>query len=228
MEEEKKIVISLGGSLIVPNGVDVEFVNSFVSLIKEYVDRGYNFLIITGGGNVCRDYNASLKKITNPTNEDLDWLGISITRANAEFIRICFGDLAFKQVILDPDFIPETNKPIIVGGGWRPGNSSDLAAVHSAKSIGAKKVVNLSNIDYVYDKDPKENPDAKPIDKISWIDFLLLFPTDWIPGRNIPFDPIASCEAQNLGQEVVILNGKNMENLRAYLDGKDFIGTEIK
>lgn len=228
MNKNNKIVISLGGSLIVPDGVDVPFVKSFVALIKDYVAQGFSFLIITGGGKICRDYDESLKQITEPTNEDLDWLGIAVTRANAEFIRICFGELAFKKIVLDPDFIPETNRPIIVGGGWKPGNSSDLAAVRCAKSIGAIKIINLSNIDYIYDKDPKINPDAKPIDKISWIDFMLLFPNDWVPGRNIPFDPIASCEAETLGQEVVILNGKNIENLKSYLDNNQFVGTVIK
>jgi uridylate kinase len=225
--ENKKIVVSLGGSLIVPNGIDVNFVRSFVSLIKEYVDKGYEFVFITGGGKICRDYGEALKEIVSPTNEDLDWLGIAITRANAEFIRVAFGNLAFNKIITDPDLIPETTKPVIVGGGWRPGNSSDLAAVHAAKSLGIKKVINLSNIDYVYDKDPKKEADAKPIEKIKWIDFMLLFPNDWIPGRNIPFDPIASCEAQNLGLEVVMLNGKEVDNLKNYLDNKPFKGTII-
>jgi len=226
--ENKKIVMSLGGSLIIPNGVDVDFVKNFVSLIKEYVSKGYSFLIITGGGNLCRDYNESLKKVVTPSNEDLDWLGISVTRANAEFMRICFGDLAYKKVVADPDYIPETDKPVILGAGWKPGNSSDLAAVHAAKSIGSKKIVNLSNIDYVYDSDPKNNPSAKPIEKISWVDFILLFPNDWIPGRNIPFDPIASVEAQTNDQEVVMLNGYNFDNLRDYLEDKPFKGTVIR
>lgn len=226
--ENKKIVMSLGGSLIIPNGVDVDFVKNFVTLIKEYVAKGYQFFIITGGGNLCRDYNESLKKIVNPSNEDLDWLGISVTKANAEFMRICFGDLAYKKIIADPDVIPQTTSSVIIGAGWKPGNSSDLAAVHAAKSIGAKKIINLSNIDYVYDSDPKNNPQAKPIENISWVDFILLFPNDWIPGRNIPFDPVASVESQNNNQEVVMLNGNNFDNLRAYLDDKPFKGTVIK
>lgn len=228
MNQNNKIIISLGGSLIIPEKVDTAFIKSFVSLIKEYVAKGFKFFIITGGGKICRDYSDSLKQITTPSNEDLDWLGISSTRMNAEFVRISFGDLAYDKIILDPDFIPETSKPIIVGGGWKPGNSSDLAAVHCAKSIGSTKIINLSNIDNVYDKDPKNNTDAKPIDKISWIDFMLLFPNDWVPGRNIPFDPIASCEAETLGYEVVILNGKNIDNLRSYLDNNQFVGTVIK
>ncbi len=225
--EERKIILSLGGSLIVPEEIDTDFIKSFISLIKELIEDGYEFVIITGGGKICRNYGNKLKEIANPSNEDLDWLGISITRANAEFIRLAFGNLAFNKIITDPGFIPETTKPIIVGGGWKPGNSSDLAAIHCAKSLGIKRVLNLSNIDYVYEKDPAKDPVAKPIEKIKWIDFMLLFPNDWIPGRNIPFDPIASCEAQNSGIEVVILNGRNIDNLRRSIKGKDFKGTVI-
>jgi len=228
MNKNNKIVISLGGSLIVPDVIDVSFVESFVSLIKEYVSRGFSFLIITGGGKVCRDYDDSLRKIVNPSNEDLDWLGISATKLNAEFVRICFGNLAFDKIILDPDLIPKTDKPVLVGGGWKPGNSSDLAAVYGARSVGATKIINLSNIDYVYDKDPKKYDNAKPIKDISWSDFISLFPKEWIPGENIPFDPIASSMASELGYEVVILNGKNIDNLKNYLEEKEFVGTTIK
>ncbi len=227
MDIKNYIVVSLGGSLIIPDEIDVVFLKSFVSLIKDYVGKGYKFLIITGGGKICRRYNDSLKQITDPDNEDLDWLGISATRLNAELIRISFGDLAYEKVILDPDFIPNNDNPIIVGGGWKPGNSSDLAAIHGAKNIGATRIINLSNIDFVYDKDPKIDQTAKPIDKISWADFRLLLPNDWIPGINFPFDPIAASVAESLGYEVVILNGKNIENIKNYLDGKEFVGTVI-
>lgn len=227
--ENKKIVMSLGGSLVVPEEIDTEYLKSFVPFIKKYVDNGYSFLLIIGGGKMARKYGDAVKKLTNPTNTDLDWLGIAITKANAELVRISFEDLAYERIIQDPESIPETQKSIIVGGGWKPGNSSDLAAIRAAKSIGAKTIINLTNIDYVYDSDPNKNTEAKPIENISWVDFLLLFPdNNWIPGSNRPFDPIASCEAQNNGQEVVILNGHNLENIGNYLEGKTFKGTLIK
>lgn len=227
--DNKKIVMSLGGSLIVPEGIDTKFIKSFVSFIKEYVEKGYSFMLITGGGRLARVYGDALKDVIQPSNFELDLLGISITKTNAEFIKICLGDLAYESIVQDPDVIPETKKPVLVGGGWKPGNSSDLAAVHAAKSLGAKRVINLTNIDYVYDSDPNKNVNAKPIENISWVDFLLLFPdNNWVPGANRPFDPIASCEAQNDGQEVVIINGKNLENLGACIEGKKFIGTVIK
>jgi uridylate kinase len=225
--KKEPIVISLGGSIIAPDGVDVVFMKSFIEIIKEYVGKGFNFVIITGGGKVSRDYNNAIRQILTPTNTDLDLIGIASTRLNAEFVRVCFGDLAYDKIILDPENIGEYDKPIILGGGWKPGNSSDLAAIYCARSVGAKNIINLSNIDYVYDKNPREYTDAVPIEKISWADFRNILPKDWDPGANVPFDPIAAREAESLSYEVVIMNGRKIQNLKDYLDGKDFIGTKI-
>jgi uridylate kinase len=228
METEKHIIISLGGSLIVPDEIDVGFLKSFVSLITEYTEKGFRFVIITGGGRVSRTYTQTAKEIGNPTSEDLDWIGIATTRLNAELVRVLFGNYAHTQITFNPEILPSTDKPVIVGGGWKPGNSSDLAAVTSAVATGAQKIVNLSNIDYVYTADPRHNPDATKIEKSSWADFRALLPKDWDPGLNSPFDPVAAEKAEALGLEVVIMNGRNIENLKKYFDGEVFAGTIIK
>lgn len=228
MNKENYIVISLGGSLIVPDEIDTSFLKTFISTIKSYTDKGFKFVLITGGGKICRRYNNALESISSVSNVELDWLGIAATRLNAELLRIGFGDIAHSNIILDPDNIPVTDKPVLLGGGWKPGNSSDLAAVHVAKSVGASKLINLSNIDYAYDKDPKVFPDAVKIESISWHDFRKILPEEWTAGLSAPFDPIAAREAENLGLEVAIMNGKNIENLKKYLDGEDFIGTIIR
>lgn len=227
MDTEKRIIISLGGSLIVPNEIDIKFLQLFVSEISEYIKKGFKFIIITGGGRLSRTYTLSAKEIVDPTKDDLDWIGISTTRLNAQLVRVCFGDDAHTHLIFDPTDIPDTDKPVILGGGWKPGNSSDLAAVECARSVGADTLINLSNIDYVYDKDPRYNTDALKIEDITWEDFRKLLPDEWDPGLNAPFDPVAAREAQTLGLNVVILNGRNIENLKDYLDGKNFIGTLI-
>jgi len=228
MHKNEHIVISLGGSLVVPDQIDTNFLKSFIETITEYANKGFYFLIITGGGRTSRNYTMAAKEISNPTNEDLDWIGIETTRINAEFVRVCFGDIAYHEIILNPESIPDTDKHIILGGGWKPGNSSDLAAVVSAETVGAKKIINLSNIDYVYTADPRHNPDATKIEKSSWSDLRALLPKEWDPGLNSPFDPIAAEKAESLGLEVVVMNGKNIENLKNYLDGKEFLGTVIR
>jgi uridylate kinase len=222
------IVLSLGGSLIIPNDIDLEFLKQFKELILSQTSKGKKFLIITGGGKICRVYQDASKKLTSPTSDDLDWIGIASTRLNAELLRVTFGDNAYREIVMDPDMIPKTDKKILLGGGWKPGNSSDLAAIHSAISAGSKKVINLSNIDYLYDKDPNKYKDSEKIEKISWAGLIALLPKTWEPGANVPFDPIAAQKASSMGVEVAILNGKNISNLEKYLNGEDFVGTQIK
>lgn len=225
---EEIIVISLGGSMIIPENLDVDFLKSFKKIIFEETKKGKRFAIITGGGKLCRRYNEAASKISDLSNDELDWLGIYTTRLNAEFVRLVLGsELTEEKIITDPTLAIDFSKKIVIGSGWVPGNSTDLDAVLVAKQIGANKVINLSNIDHVYNSDPKQNPSAKKFDQISWQEYRKLIPSDWIPGLNSPFDPVASKKAEELGLKVVIMNGKPIENFKNYLNGKNFEGTII-
>ena len=110
--------------------------------------------------------------------------------------------------------------------GWKPGWSTDYDAVLLAKNFGVSEIINMSNIDYVYDKDPKKFKDAKKIEKTSWKDYTNLVGNKWKAGMNVPFDPIAAKEAQKSGMKVCII-GKDLENLENLLNGKKFKGTVI-
>ena len=222
------VVISLGGSLIVPDQVDHEFLKSFRDLIVSQIEKGKKFVIITGGGKVCRNYQDAAQKIKSMTSDELDWLGIYSTRFNAEFVKILFEDLAEENIILDPTLPVNLTRSVVLGGGWTPGRSTDYEAVMLGKQLGAKLIINLSNIDYAYDKDPKIFPDAKKIESISWADYRALIPGEWNPGLSTPFDPIASQMAEGYDLEVVIMNGKNIANLEKCLNGEAFVGTHIK
>lgn len=221
-------ILSVGGSLIVPNEVDTEFLKRFRALVLEKVKKGDRFFIITGGGKINTRYNEAAKRVTNVSNYDLDWLGIYVTRLNANLLRILFGNLAHKEIIIDPTKKVKTAKPIVVGAGYKPGWSTDYDAVMIAKVSGAKTVINLSNIDYAYTDDPRTNPEAKPIKNISWKDFRKIVGDIWRPRMNKPFDPIASKLAEKSKIKVIILNGKNIENLEKCLKDKKFEGTVIE
>ncbi len=225
--EKETFVISLGGSLIIPDEIDVEFLKNFKELILAKVSEGHKFVIITGGGKICRRYQDKGKSIADLNSDELDWIGIYTTRLNAEFVKTLFGNLAFPNIITDPNLPINMDKPIILGGGWKPGFSTDLDAVLIAKQLNAKKIINLSNIDYAYDKDPNKFPDAKKIEQISWKEYRELIPEEWNPGLSTPFDPIASKLAEENNIEVAILNGKNIENFAKYLNGEEFLGTKI-
>lgn len=159
--------------------------------------------------------------------ETLDILGIATTRLNAFLLRYAFGDYAEPDIILDPTEPIAMTRPIIIAGGWKPGHSSDGAAVGLAKTLGAKTILNLSNIDYVYTDDPRKNLEAEPIRDIVWEEFQKMFPAEWAPGANAPFDSVAAQMASELDLEVVVMNGRNLSNLQNYLNDEEFFGTVI-
>lgn len=219
--------MSVGGSLIVPDQIDADFLIRFKALILEKVQRGFTFSIIAGGGKTARRYQDAANAVTPLSQFDLDWLGIHSTRLNAQLLRNIFVGYAHPQVIKNPTIDVEADEPIIIAAGWQPGCSTDYDAVLIAKNLGATRLVNLSNIDYVYTADPKKDPNAKKIERISWAEFREIIPKEWDPGLSSPFDPIAAKEAESLDLEVVIINGAKLEEFSNYLDGKPFVGTVI-
>ncbi|OGG78248.1 hypothetical protein A3A36_02120 [Candidatus Kaiserbacteria bacterium RIFCSPLOWO2_01_FULL_52_12b] len=229
MERTKeRIVVSVGGSCLVPDGIDINFLTRFHELILEKIQQGFSFSIIAGGGMTARRYQEAAHVVRGDLpRDDLDWLGIHATRLNGHLLRTLFREEARSILIKDPTEPIDAANKIVISAGWKPGWSTDYCAVLTAKMLGAKRIVNLSNIDYVYDKDPRENPKVQKIEKISWPDFRDIIPKEWDPGLSSPFDPLASEKAEELGFEVAIINGARLEEFSNYLDGKPFIGTVI-
>ena len=276
-EMKKRIVLSLGGSLVVPDGgIDTKFLSEFSLFIRKLVRRGFRFIIVVGGGTVARHYRDAGEEVLGHklTAEDLDWLGIHATRLNAHLIRTIFRDISHPRIAKHYKIILKTKKPILVAAGWKPGWSTDYCATILAEDYHLSEIVNLSNIDHVYnrfaraphfsaggegkarfqasteanskaveslaektppfqggeayDADPKLDKSTKPLTSISWKDYRKMVGDRWVPGMNVPFDPIASKNSQRLGLTVRVLDGRNLDNLENCLRGKEFIGTIIK
>ncbi|MBU4369911.1 UMP kinase [Patescibacteria group bacterium] len=229
MARQKTIILSLGGSLIVPQGkIAVNFLKNFRKLVIKLLKQGYKIVIITGGGGVNRQYNKGAQKIAKIKDLDLDWLGISITKVNAELVRTIFSQYAYKKVLSNPNYpINQVPNQLIIASGWKPGCSSDKDAVLWAKNLKAETIINMSDINYVYDKDPGKYADAKPLKQVSWKDFLKIVGTKWSPRTSAPFGPPASKLAYKLKLKVIVLNGKKLKNLENCLKGKNFQGTVI-
>jgi len=217
------LVLSVGGSLIVPDSIDINFLLEFKKII---LNQNKKFIIICGGGKTARRYQEVAKNIVPSLKDELDWLGIQATILNAYLLRTIFKEKAYKKIIRNPNEKVNFSEDILIASGWKPGFSTDYDAVLLSKNFGIKKLVNLTNVDYVYNKDPKFK-DAKPIKEISWKEFRKLLPNKWEPGLSTPFDPVAAEEAEKSGLEVIVMNGKKLKNLENYLNKKEFIGTKI-
>jgi len=221
------IVISVGGSLIVPKEINVDFIKNFKKIIVKQVNKGKRFMLITGGGNTCRKYNKAGRLFINE-EEYIDWIGIRATQINAQLMIAVFKEFySGKEFLLDYNKKIKSNDKVLIGCGWKPGCTSDYDAVKWAENINAEVLINLSDVDYVYDKDPRKYKDARPIKEISWKDFIKTIGDKFVSGMNVPFDPVASKEAEKIGLKVVIMNGNDLDNFEDFLGGKGFKGSII-
>ena len=223
-------VISLGGSIVAPEGIDEGFLKDFTALIGELLsqDDKRRFILVVGGGGPARAWQKAYRNLSpSPLDEQADWIGIMATRLNAQLVRAIMGEWCTQDVVIDPTQVEPLMGRVLVAAGWKPGFSSDYDAVLLAERFHADAVINLSNIEKIYSDDPKKNPSAKPIDAISWADFCAMVGDEWVPGKNVPFDPIASKHAAKMGLKVICAAGKNLKNLKNILLDKAFTGTTI-
>jgi uridylate kinase len=224
----KLVVISLGGSLIIPKeGFDAKFLGDFRKMILLQAKAGYRFILVCGGGATARNYQAAAKAL-GMAEKDLDWVGIGATWLNAHFVKTLFGRAAHSEIIKDPTRKVDFKEKILVAGGWKPGWSTDYDAVMLAKTYGAKRVINLTDVDYLHDKNPKIYPDAKRIEKIDWAGFRKIVGEKFTPGANTPFDSVATRAAQKLGLELILANGKKIDNLKKIIKDDKFTGSVVR
>jgi uridylate kinase len=223
-------VISLGGSIVAPDAVDESFLKAFVKLLRELVaeDAERRFIFVVGGGAPARTWQKAYRTIAEQSyDEQADWIGVMATRLNAQLIKAILGDWCKEAVVTNPMGDISFEGRVLVAAGWKPGFSSDYDAVLLAERFKATQVINLSNIEQVYTADPRLDPNAKPINTITWSEFRAMVGNEWAPGKNVPFDPVASAHAEKIGITVICAAGRNLENLKDLLRGKPFLGTSI-
>ncbi|MDR0403552.1 MAG: UMP kinase [Treponema sp.] len=221
-------VISLGGSIVAPSEADGVFLREFRSLVGGLLDGKRRFIFVVGGGGPARAWQKAYREACPSGGDDeADWIGVMATRLNARLVKAVMADWCVQDVIVDPTRAEPFRGQVLVAAGWKPGFSSDYDAVLLAERFHADTVINLSNIEQVYSDDPRKNPSAKPLSAISWDDFRAMIGDEWVPGKNVPFDPVASRHAAKIGLKVICAAGRNLDNLRNILTGKDFTGTVI-
>ena len=216
-----KYVISLGGSAIYNNSdFDKKFLDDFRKFI---INSANEFVIIVGGGNLARKFQEKGREL-ELSKDELDELGIKATKINAKYILGLFGKHAYKRVIENPNEIKKIKSKIIICSGWKPGFSTDYVSVYIARMLKISEIINITKIDYVYDRDPK-NKNASPIKKMTWKELRELVGDKWFPGMKKPFDPIASKNSKGL---TVYIISNDVHKLKKIIDKKEVCGTVIR
>ncbi len=222
-----KIVISIGGSVLVPDGMDAGYVKEFAGFIKE-LSKKHEGSIVTGGGRLARNYIEAARKF-GASETSCDIIGIRATRMNASVLISAIGNSANPEPpksFLDAKKYLGAGK-IVVMGGTHPGHSTDGVAAMLAEYIGADLFINVSNVDGIYDNDPNKNPDAKLYGSIS-IDKVIgmISGSSLGAGKYEMVDLLAAKVIQRSGIRCIFA-GKGIRNLKNVVEGKKFTGTIV-
>jgi len=222
------VVISLGGSQIIPEEVNYNYLKKFKKIVLKNT-KNYKIVVVCGGGSLARKYiNAIQKEKGNVYYQSL--AGINATRANARFLSYFFG--------FDPEFgIPHKirvlkkylkKRNLVICGGleYKPDQTSDSTAAAISSRLGAE-FINLTNVKGLYDKDPKKFKNAKFISKISWENFnKIIQKIKYKPGQHFVLDQSASKIILKNKIKTYII--KDLSELENYFKGRNFIGTKIQ
>jgi uridylate kinase len=227
--KKKVIVISLGGSLIIPDDIDLKFLKEFKRVILKNTKK-YKFIIICGGGITARKYIYALKSLGK--DERMQSLaGISATRMNARFMSYFFNINPKKGVPHTMRILKRYIKKqdVVFCGAleYKPNQTSDSTAAEIAACFRTV-FINLTNVPGLHDKNPFTNKDAKFIPKISWKGiYKLMNKQKYTPGQHFVLDQTASKIIMKNKIPTYIL-GRNLKNFDSFLKGKKFKGTTIK
>ncbi len=230
MSSEKITVFDFGGSIVAPDGPDTAFLRDFLAFLERWLgeDSSRRAILIVGGGGAARAWQGAVRELKPDTPaESLDWVGVMATRLNAELLRALLGPLCPDPVVTNPTADFSFTGRVLMAAGWKPGFSTDYDAVLLAERFGAEKILMLSNIARIYSDDPRKNPRAKPLERLTWDEYGRMAGGTWKPGANIPFDPVATARAAQLGLTIIAAAGHNLNNLQNILDGREFEGTTI-
>ncbi|MBU3907320.1 MAG: UMP kinase [Nanoarchaeota archaeon] len=227
--QKRVVVLSLGGSLIIPDKVEINFLKKFKEIIKKNT-KNYKFIIVCGGGSIARKYIYALRE--SGKSEELQSLsGIGATRMNARFMSYFFSQNPWKGI---PHKMRQIKKylrkqDIVFCGAleYHQKQTSDSTSAEIASHFKTD-FINLTNVQGLHDKNPLEHKNAKFIPLISWKDFnKMASKKAFKPGQHFVLDQSASKIIMENKITTYIL-GPDMKQLNNLLNGKKFKGTIIQ
>src|SRR5439155_1425695 len=221
----EKVVVSLGGSVLVPGDDDARYLRDVARLFRDVSSR-VKLFVVTGGGRVARYYIETGRSV-GIRERSLDEFGIAVTRLNARLLSAALGGRANREPATSYAAASKLAKryPIVVMGGTRPGHTTDRVAASLARFVGAHRIVNATSVDGVYSADPKKDPGARLVPRMRFGDLVTLSGKGHrTAGPSVVFDPVAARVVARDRTPLSVVHGRDLRALRAALLGEPFHG----
>lgn len=213
-----RFVIKIGGSLSIDeDGPRLEYFKKLIPVIKK-LDREHQLILSIGGGKFIRKYYSAIEKL-GLSRDEMEWIAIELLRVNVRFLAF----LLDKKPIYTLEELNENSSGVI--GGIKPGRSTDANAAYAADVIKADYFIKLTDVDGIYDKDPKKHNDAKHLEHITFKD-LAKYAQEGRPGSYGVLDKLAVETIVKCKIKTIIMNGSEPGNILKAVKGEK-IGTVI-
>ena len=227
--DRSPVVVSIGGSVLLTGSGDVEFLEQLASLLHR-LGAERPLVVTVGGGRTAREY-IQVGRALGLTEVELDEVGIEVTRLHARLLAARVGPPAPPH---PPTTVPAVveqlrhGSPVILGG-TEPGHTTDGVAALVAVRIRAARVVNATNVDGVYDRDPHAHPDAKRIERLTWPQFRAMVHagTTGEAGQNFLFDRLGTDALARARIPLLVVPGRDLANLEDAVAGRPCRGSRI-
>jgi uridylate kinase len=216
----KRIVISLGGSVLVPS-LEKNHIRGYAAVLRK-LGKDYRVFVVVGGGGEARRY-IGVARTLGIDEATADELGIQVTRMNALLLAGALGDAAHPNIAesyRDAARFGESGK-IVVMGGVIPGQTTDAVAALLAEKVRAGLIINWTSVDGIYSADPKKHRDAVRHSTLTPVELQAIIRGDRLEaGSNTIFDTLAAKIVGRSGIPLVVLDGRKPQDPRRAIRAK--------
>jgi uridylate kinase len=220
----------MGGSVLMSGENDRAYWEQLADLLRE-LGAEFPLLVTTGGGKTAREY-IRLGRDLGLTEVELDELGIDVTRIHARLLAARIGAPTPSH---PPRTVPEAVQELrhaspVILGGTEAGHTTDGVAALLAVRTRASRLVNATDVDGIYERDPRADPSARRIERLGWAAFRSMVheATKGEAGQNFLFDRLGTDLLSRAGIPLSVVTGRDLPNLRAALRGDSFRGSRVE
>jgi uridylate kinase len=223
------VVVSIGGSVLITGSGDREYLEGLADLLRREGGR-VPLVVTTGGGRTAREY-IHLGREMGLTEVELDEIGIDVTRLHARLLAARIGPPAPAH---PPESVRATvsalasGSPVVLGG-TEPGHTTDGVAALLAVRLRAVRVVNATDVDGVYDQDPRTSPTARRLERMDGKEFRAMVHqrSTGEAGQNFLFDRLGADLLARASIPLAVVAGRDLGNLEKAIGGRAFVGTLV-
>lgn len=223
------VVLSLGGSVLIgDDGPDTAYIRALAKVLLGLSGK-YRLYVVTGGGKIARQYITAGRAL-GADESYLDEMGIEVTRLNARLLIAVLGERVNHSPARNYEEAVQLGRThsIVVMGGVSPGITTDAVSALLAERVRAVRLVNATSVPGAFTADPKKDPAAELIPKMSHRELIALISgTPHAAGPNTVFDSVGAHVLERSKMPLMIVDGRDLKNLRDAVEGKKFKGTLV-